>query len=320
MVDFRPARAGILTVILLTAATSGFGADLEDVQKLFKAGKYSETIDAASKAIDGNQWGEGWWQLKIRAQLATGQYAEALKTYESSLERYDGNLTLRLLGWEALRFNDRPEAAEAVLERMRALAERVPWRYTDVSSRVALGRALLRSGADARQVLELFYDKAKKESPDSAEPYLASGDLALDKSDYGLAAEAFAEAVKREPDNPDAYVGLARSYDNDAERATKALSKALELNPKHVDALLFQVDNLVDREEYAQAEAILKKALEVNAQHPLAWAYRAVLAHLAGDKKQEEAHRGEALSTWTTSPEVDSLIGLKLSQKYRFAE
>ena len=60
--------------------------------------------------------------------------------------------------------------------------------------------------------------------------------------------------------------------------------------------------------------------LWVNARHPKAWALRAVMAHVGGDRKKEEAHRKEALSTWSTNPEVDHVLGLKLSQKYRFAE
>jgi tetratricopeptide (TPR) repeat protein len=84
--------------------------------------------------------------------------------------------------------------------------------------------------------------------------------------------------------------------------------------------LLFQADSAIDREDYAAAKASLAKVLEVNPKHPRAWAYRAVLAHLAGDEKGEKAHRAKALAAWTTNPEVDHLIGQKLSQKYRFAE
>ncbi|MCA9069852.1 MAG: hypothetical protein KDA84_13055, partial [Planctomycetaceae bacterium] len=52
----------------------------------------------------------------------------------------------------------------------------------------------------------------------------------------------------------------------------------------------------------------------------LLWAYRAVLAHLQHKPKDEVQARETALSTWKDNPEVDHLIGKKLSQKYRFAE
>ena len=150
---------------------------------------------------------------------------------------------------------------------------------------MALGRALILLGADARQVLELFFDPVKKSFPTSADAYLASGQLALEKHDYALAAESFAEAAKRSPRDPDIYFGLARAYANERQRATEALAKALELNPRHVDSLLFQVDDAIDAEEPSTRRSSSEAVLTVNAKHPRAWAYRAVLAHLAGDKQ-----------------------------------
>lgn len=295
-------------------------AELEDAQKLLEGGKYAECIAECAKAIVGNGWQEGWRLAKIRAELATGQYDSALATYEAAASRYTSSIQLRLLGIEVLQANDRPEEAVQLLSTIRELAARDTWRYGDSANRVAIGRALLASGADARQVLELFYDSAKRSNPSAPEPHLASGDLALAKNDYALAAESYREAAKRSPENPDVYYGLARSYTNDREQAAKALAKALELNPNHTDSLLFQVDNTIDAEQYELAESLLKQVLEINARHPRAWAYRAVLAHLAGKREDERAHRREALSTWRTNPEVDHLIGKKLSENYRFAE
>ena len=239
---------------------------------------------------------------------------------EKGLERFETSARLRLLGRDVLRANNRPHEADLMLAEIRSLAARAPWRYSDASARVALGRALLLGGADARQVLELFFDRVKREEPDSADAHLASGELALSKNDYSLAAEAFQEAIKRDGDNPDAYFGLAQSFPDDAKRANAALSKALELNPRHVDSLLYQADNLIDQEGFDQAEAVLKTVLEINPKHPRAWSYRAVLAHLRADAENEKAHRIQALATWQTNPEVDHLIGQKLSQNYRFAE
>jgi tetratricopeptide (TPR) repeat protein len=144
--------------------------------------------------------------------------------------------------------------------------------------------------------------------------------LALEKQDFALAAEALADAAKRRPDDPDIHLGLARAYSDDSEKASAELAKALELNPQHIESLLFQVDNAIDAEEYERAGSILEKVFKVNLKHARAWAYRAVLAHLKGEYEQEQAHRKVALAIWDANPEVDHLIGQKLSQKYRFAE
>ena len=308
-----------LAICLLISAPL-FSAELDDAEKLYRGGKYAECIATCGKAIAAEQWQEGWRLLKIRAELATGKGAQALATLEAATKRYPTSIRLRLLGIDVLRANNRPEDADQLLQTIQELATRDPWRYSDATNRVVLGRALLLARADARQVLELFFDTAKKNSPGAVEPHLASGELALSKNDYALAVESFREAAKRVPDDPDIYFNLARAHANDSDEAAKALTKALELNPNYVPGLLFQIDNAIDAEEYAAAEKLIVEVLAVNPTEPTAWAYRAVLAHLASDADAERAHRAKALATWKTNPEVDHMIGGKLSQKYRFAE
>ena len=150
-----------LTVLLLTvcfAAAAAPGAELDDARKLFKTGKYAECIDTCAKSLEDNQWIEAWWQLKIRSELAIGQYAKALKTYEAAIERHAGSMPLWVLGIEALRFNDRAKDADVLLAAVRERGERAPWRYSDPASKVALGKVVLLSGGDARHVLENYYD------------------------------------------------------------------------------------------------------------------------------------------------------------------
>jgi tetratricopeptide (TPR) repeat protein len=83
---------------------------------------------------------------------------------------------------------------------------------------------------------------------------------------------------------------------------------------------LLEADLLIDAEKYEDSTAVLKRVWAVNPEEPRAWAYHAVLAHLRGDRDAEAAARQKALAHWSTNPEVDHLIGRKLSQKYRFAE
>ena len=319
-VAFRTPVALATLVLFIVSATPVRAVEVADARKLFNTGRYTECIDACDEAVAGRQWDDSWYLLKIRAEMATGQYAQALESLQAGLDRFETSARLRVIGRDVLRANNKPQDAEQMLAELRALSARARWRFTDPAARIALGRAWLLGGADARQVLELFYDRVKKEEPTSPDAYLASGELALEKSDYALAAEAYQEAIKRDPGNPDAYFGLAQSFPDDAKRATAALNKALEINPRHVDSLLFQADNLIDQEGYDQAEAILKSVLEINGKHPRAWSYRAVLAHLRAHPEAEKSHRAQALSTWQTNPEVDQLIGQKLSQNYRFDE
>lgn len=316
---FSPAVSILILTFLLPSAASA--ATLSEARKLYETGDYAGCIEACKLGTEANRWFEEWWLLKIRSELTTGAYAEAFRTFEAAHQIHTFSLSLKWAGVEVLRRTGRADEATALLKSIRDLAEAAPRRLEEVSARVAAGRAMLATGADARVVLENYFDRARKDDPSSAEPYLAAGELSLSKYDFALAAEAFAGAIRRAPENPDAHLGLALAYqESDAERATASLAKALEVNPKHVDSLLFQADNLIDREGYDPAEELLRKVLEINPRHWRAWSYRAVLAHLLGDRTKEQMARAEALSTWGTNPEVDNLIGQKLSQKYRFAE
>lgn len=296
-------------------------ADVDDAQGLFNSGKYEDCIAAAADATENPRDREAWWLLKVRAEMAVGQYPEALATLEAALERFPADAPLRLIGYDVYRANGRPDDAQESLAALRDAASNAPWRFSDVNSQVALGRALLLGGADARQVLEFFFDAARKEDPSAVAPHMASGDLALEKHDFALAAESFQRAAKLAPDDPEVHYGLARAFsEDDAERTNAALAKALELNPRHVASLLMQADNALDREDYPRAEGLIAKVIEINPKKSRAWALRAVLAHLAGKADDEQAHRTQALGAWETNPEVDHVIGEKLSAKYRFAE
>jgi tetratricopeptide (TPR) repeat protein len=87
-----------------------------------------------------------------------------------------------------------------------------------------------------------------------------------------------------------------------------------------VPSLLLVADGKIDAEQYDEAEKVLTQIAAVNAHHPRALAYRAVIAHLRNQPDSEKLHRTAALKHWPSNPEVDHLIGQKLSQKYRFAE
>jgi len=313
-------------LILLAAASLGgslplVADELSDAQTLFDSGKYAQCIDAAAKGIEARAWRESWWRLKIRAEFETGRYSDAMATLEEAVKRFSSSIRLRLLGRDVYRFNDLSERAEEGLAQAEEMVRRQSWRYSDPINRVLLGKFLLLRGADAKQVLETLFDRAKRDLPNHVETYFAIGQLGLEKHDYALAAEAFGDAAKRTPDDPAAHFGLARAYaPTDPERAKEALARTLELNPNHADALLMTADRLIDAEHYGEAGEVLDRVLAVNAAHPSACAYRAVLAHLEGDAPGEETWRKSALAHWSTNPGVDFLIGRKLSQKYRFRE
>ena len=328
--DRQSARRGVMRAVagcLAAAVLAGFlspaapAADQLECLQLLRAGKYAECVQGAAEGIAQSEFNENLRLLKLRAEMELGRYADAQKTLDEALKRFPPSIQLRWAGRDVCRLNQAPERAKELETEIADLVKQMSWRYSDVVSRVTLGRFFLSQGMDPKEVLDKTYNVVKRRQPNYAEAFLASGELALSKHDYALAAQAFQQAIKLDAGDPDAHYGLARAFaESDGEKATEALEAALKLNPSHIRSLLVMVDEHVDAERYEDADAVLQQVALVNPQHPRAAAYRAVLAHLRNRPEQEKKHRDAALRHDPTNPEVDHLIGQKLSQKYRFAE
>jgi len=319
----EPRPAWVLCLLGLFLGTIPIlpAAEPEEAGKLFLAGDYPGCIQMAGKAMADDDSGEEWRLLLAQAFMAVGQYTNAHAVISTNLERYSSSVRLRLLARDVYLLNGRPEEAKGFLTEIYTLWRSRGWAYQDGPNLVAMGRTALLLGNDPKLVLEQFYDRARKRDPAQREPYLASGQLALDKGDYDLAAKTFANGLKKFPDDPDFHFGLAQAYaPSDRKEMLASLNSALEANTNHVGSHLLLADHLIDGEEYPAAEKTLAKALSVNPWQPEAWAYRTVLAHLRNEAKGEAAARATALKFWSRNPAVDHLIGRKLSLKYRFAE
>jgi tetratricopeptide (TPR) repeat protein len=312
------ALAGVLVSLMVAP---GMAAEIEDAWRLFNAGKYAECVTVADEEIASGNYVEAWRRLKVEGELAQGDYDAALATVDEALSLYPGSIPLRLLAATVYQVNGQAARAATELDLIEQLAVNDPREYSSRESRVALGRFFLRRGADARQVLEIFFDPVVKAAPDYVEAHLATAELSLDKYDNALAAEVLQKAPDGAKESPRYYYLLARAYQqDDPQAAAAAIAAALKINPRHVPTLLLQVDGLIDSEQYDAASEVLDEIQEVNPREPLAWAYRAVLLHLENEPEREQASRQRALATWTDNPAVDHTIGRKLSDKYRFAE
>ncbi len=297
------------------------GADLDDARALYASGKYADAEKFAADQVERGVWNEQWPRLLMQCQMTTGKYEEAKQTYEDAIRRYPTSLTLRMMGIEALQYCGLSDEASQAKNQMLLLMQTAPSRYASRDNLVAMGRYFAMRGEDARQVLELFYDRVRDSDPRHLEAYLASAELALSKNDYKVASDTLRQAEEIDPNNPQVHYLLARAWETtDGEKSKASLARALELNPNHIPSLLMTADEAIDSEQYDAATATLRKVMEINPHEQDAWALLAVMAHLRGDFEVEEKMRDAALSTWGDNPRVDYLIGNKLSQKYRFEE
>ena len=314
----------LLVTCLLTFALPARlvqAAELAECREMLIRGDYQECILATHEAITKNRYGESWPLIKAQAEAASGQFDTSLMTIANGLRRYSWSIRLRWLAREAALRSGRAELADALLTEIRTLVKQFSWRYTDAEEIVILGLIDQLDGRDAREILDERFEKAKLRSRTSREPWLAIGNLALNKNDDALAADNFKAALELFPDDPDFVSGLARAIaSSDRQAAMVGIEAALKANPKHIPSLLFQVEGLIDAEQYDAAIKLLDRVHGIDSLEPDAWAYKAVIAHLTNDVRGETNYRDKALARWTSNPRIDHLIGRKLSQHYRFRE
>src|SRR5205085_7459625 len=120
--------------------------------------------------------------LKIRAEMELGRYADALGTLDVALKRFPNNIEIKWVGIDVYRFNNDPERAKAIELEILQIVRQAPWRYNEASSRIIVGRLLLKQGMDPKRVLDGLYNEVKKQLPNFVHAHLASGELALEKS------------------------------------------------------------------------------------------------------------------------------------------
>jgi tetratricopeptide (TPR) repeat protein len=313
--------AGFIVAALVAFISHAHALELDEARALVQKGSYAEAISAAEEAIKATPEQPDWWLLEAEARASTGQYAEAEQSLNTALARFPLHLRLRLAAYAIERTLGNLREAKAQLSEVERLGTSREWAYRSPLDRLALGRAALLLGADPQRVLQVFFDPVQKEHPDIRDSYLASGELALEKSDFALAAKTFGAGVKKFANDADMWLGLARAHaPSDAAESLRALEKTLENNPHHTGAQLQLADHFIDAEEYAKADEALTVALKTNPHLAEAHSYRAVVAHLRNDERAERQERAAALKLWSNNPNVPHLIGRKLSQKYRFAE
>lgn len=315
-------RATCILLVLLTATVRLHAVEtVAECQQMLATGKYEECLAATAKAVTERSYGEEWPILKAQSEMALGRYPEALESITAGIERYSWSVRLRQLEYDCALANGKKEQAASALVEVEKLVSSASWRYTDADDLVALGQVALALGADAKNVQEGFFERARKNYSNRADGFLGAGRLALDKGDPAFAAELLTPAAKEFPDNPDVQFLLSEALGSaDREQAALLLQKTLELNPSYAPALLRITEQQIDAEDYAVAEETIRQLLAVNPNLPEAHSLQSVIHQLRNNADAATESRTAALKFSTANPKVDHLIGRKLSQKYRFAE
>jgi Tfp pilus assembly protein PilF len=256
----------------------------------------------------------------LRGMLSCGQYEAAAAIATNAARLFPSDAAAHFARYEALHAVG---AGLAATDALMIAARTQPGNY-DPQNETAAGaaaraRALQLLGGDPKLTLDRILTPATKAAPNAREPYLALGQVALDKNDYLLASETYREGNNHLPGDADILLGLARALD-DPKLSPKYFDAALKANPRHIPSLLFKAGGFIDAGDFGEAEKTLAEIEKINPSQPDAWALRALLARLRGDPDGAAAARNKALRIWPRNPEVDYAIGAGLARRYRFQE
>ena len=169
------AKLSLLVASVLAFSPAAAAAEVEEAQKLFNTGHYDECLRMADEEIGVMGWSEPWRHLKIKSQLATGKYSDAIASVQDAVRRFPASITLRLLGHDVYRLSGRDQEATAELNTIERLVQNGLRRYATEDGFVAVGRYFLLRGIDARKVLDQFYDVVTKQKPEFADALLRHG-------------------------------------------------------------------------------------------------------------------------------------------------
>ncbi len=317
---------GVILVVLCLGGVQpvtgqDFKSEILNSKSLFRTGEYEKCLESTQKAIKDGAYSIEWHILQTECLLALGRYEEAAAHVDTVLRGSRPDICLLWVAHNAYQHANQAEKARLTLATAYRIASYRRSEYLTSTEMVALGQCLYLLGVEPRLILRDFYNRVIERDPNCREAYLAAGALAAAKQDYELAAERYREALKRFGDDPDVHYGLAKAfYYSDRKAMIASLDAALHVNPAHAPALILLAEHQIDCEDREGAAKSLDRVLAVNPWHPEAWACKAVLAHFADDPNAVNTCRAGALKFWPTNPQVDYLIGRKLSQNYRFAE
>jgi tetratricopeptide (TPR) repeat protein len=332
----RLRRLAVAILSLALLGTSVVRADpADDAEQKLLQGDYAGAAADAQKAIKASYASEALVRVAAEALLTEGHYNEAYSIIEEGIGYAPESIRLHLLLHEACLYIAKPTDAAQALTTIDSILNTLANEQQNSPGPLP-AQILADAGAaalvqindpqqklDPKVILERFLDPAQQATPPVRDAFLAAGQLELDKHDYDLASQSFGNGLKAFPNDPDMLEGLAAAFrDSDRQQFADNAEKALKANPNHIPTLLLQAENFIDSESFDKAGDPLDHILSINPNRPEALALKAVIAYLHNPPDQAttnaKAYRAKALALWKTNPQVDYIIGQKLSQNYRF--
>jgi len=352
MKSARSAAIGAALLALLVAGQAR--ADLKSARDKFLRGDY-KGAEAELDRVKGKQADEARLE-KARIQLRTGRYAEAEKSARAAATSREAGVAseAHMFLAEVLRATGRLDEAKRELEpitRKQPDRRRARWllglTYRDLGDRraeqiwKALDDEFVKNQLDEKEADTWFYlaeawryldnlddangayQQAIDRNPTFHEANLYYGYLFLEKYNPRDAAESFDEILKVDPHHPDAHAGMAAvkleaSYDLPA--ATTHLARALEINKRHVPALLLRAGIEIDQNRWEKAKSTLGEVFAVNPQNLEAHSLVATIHWLRDDMNGYQAVKKKVFALNPTYAKFFHIVARSAVREHRYKE
>jgi tetratricopeptide (TPR) repeat protein len=308
-------KRNILSLILLPFLLLSCGAlwqsDSKSPVELARTGMYKEAAAALEPMVTGGDFEPLVVESLYYSWVRVGDYTKAREKFEAwaaanpnsgpiqlaagRINHLTGNYDRALTHLEPIQtFNNVGVAAQyekaSVLDdsgkhdEAMALYGKMNQNFTNGITRapndmfwVARAMAATEYFHDANDVLKLV----TQANPRNAEAFVFWGDLLAEKYNEPEAIKSYQDALKIDPNMPEAHLGLAETLAaTEPEKAGAELEKAMATNPNSFDGHLAMAAQRVDTEEYDKAQEEVNKALTVNPKSAEAFSLLASISFL----------------------------------------
>jgi cellulose synthase operon protein C len=132
----------------------------------------------------------------------------------------------------------------------------------------------------------------------NAEAFVAWGDLLAEKYNEPEAIASYQDALKIDPNMPEAHIGLVKTLsDSEPEKAAAALERAGVTNPNLIESHLLVAEQHIDSEDYDPAQEEIQKALAVNPKSAEALSLLASISFVRNKKDDFDKYVKQVLDT-----------------------
>jgi len=251
-----------------------------------ETGKYSEAQTAAKQFLSKGSDARIHYYLG-EVYAATGRYKESISEFEIA-GKSQGALKLQsdLRRAEMLETTGQRDLARPIYQ---SFVEYYTANQPNTAEEITpIAKALVH--IDRFHDANDLYLKAIGINASYIDAQLSGGELYTSKYQYGDAAKFYQDALKINPNSARLYLGMATNKKIDGgDEMTKAIEKALEINPNYVEARALQAWNSMEAGEYDNAAQQIDDTLKINPNSLQAHSLRAALFYLLDKPAESDA-------------------------------